>query len=81
MDALQKPRKKRIKGLPKKHTSLYLMPRHETHLEFLMTSYGKTMNGCICDLIDSSIREYNPNVNISSPKKKKNKQNDGDDNE
>jgi macrodomain Ter protein organizer (MatP/YcbG family) len=51
-------RRKYISGAEKIHTSIYLLPRHRSHLEFLMRARGTTMNDCICFLIDQSIRSY-----------------------
>lgn len=51
-------RRKYINGAEKMHTSIYLIPRHRAHLELLMQSHGKSMNACIAELIESSIRSY-----------------------
>jgi len=51
-------RRKYIEGADRFHTSVYLLPRHRNHLEFLMRSRGASMNDCICNLIDQSIKSY-----------------------
>ena len=53
----QARRRKYVSGAEKIHTSIYLLPRHRAHIERLMRSRGKTMNECICDMIDQSIRK------------------------
>lgn len=42
----------------KLHTSVYLLPRHVAHLQFLMNATGQSMNQCVCSMIDQSIRTY-----------------------
>lgn len=54
-------RRKYISGAKKFHTSIYLLPRHISHLEFLMQARGTSMNDCICFMIDQSIRKFNMN--------------------
>ena len=55
----QLKRRKYVKGADKIHTSIYLLPRHRAHLEFLMQARGASMNDCVCYLIDQSIKSFN----------------------
>jgi hypothetical protein len=52
-------RRQYVKGAEKIHTSIYLLPRHRSHLEFLMQARGTSMNDCVCYLIDQSIKSFN----------------------
>lgn len=47
-----------IKKPKKIHTSIYLLPRHRKHLEFLINARGTSMTEVIAFLIDQSIRSY-----------------------
>lgn len=51
-------RRKYITGANKIHTSIYLLPRHRAHLEFLMHARGQSMTDCLCDLIEQSIKSF-----------------------
>jgi hypothetical protein len=53
----------------KLHTSVYLLPRHVAHLQFLMNATGQSMNHCICSMIDQSIRSYK--IKAGMPEKEK----------
>jgi macrodomain Ter protein organizer (MatP/YcbG family) len=51
-------RRRYVSGAEKIHTSVYLLPRHRAHLEFLMRARGCSMNDAICSMIDESIKKF-----------------------
>jgi len=51
-------RRKYVSGAEKIHTSVYLLPRQRTHVEFLMKARGTSMNEVICSLIDESMKRF-----------------------
>lgn len=51
-------RRKYITGAEKIHTSIYLLPRHHTHLQFLMNVNGWSMTNVVAHLIEKSIKLY-----------------------
>lgn len=53
-------RRRYVSSSDKIHTSIYLLPRHRAHIEFLMKASGQSMTDVICKLIDNSIKQYKP---------------------
>lgn len=49
-------RRHAIKKPEKWRTTIYLLPRHKTHLQFLVDARGTSMTEVICWLIDQSAR-------------------------
>jgi len=60
----QLKRRKYISGAEKIPTTIYLLPRHRGHLQFLMQATGLSMSACICNLIDQSLKTYRPTKKI-----------------
>jgi len=54
----QAKRRKYVTGTDKIATTIYILPRHRKHIEFLMHATGTSMTDCICRLIDQSIKSY-----------------------
>jgi len=52
-------RKNTVRKPQKRHTSIYLLPRHTAHLQFLVNQRGTSVTEVIGYLIDQSARSFN----------------------